>query len=72
MEWTTGKSSQFSYDGNKFLSVCNGLEDSKCRLPDLGDPDQAAPTPVLPVAPECPSLLGFAGDLGASGQQGQL
>lgn len=38
VEWTTGKSIQFNYDGNKFLSVCYGLEDIKCRVPGLGSP----------------------------------
>lgn len=65
VEWTTGKSIQFNYDGNKFLSVCYGLEDIKCRVPGLGAPDQAAPTSGVPVASE---LLKFAGHLGAFGQ----
>lgn len=54
MEWTTDKSSLFNYNENKFLCVCNSLEEGKCRLADLGAPDQAAPTPVDSVGPECP------------------
>lgn len=68
MEWTTSENIQFNSDGNRFLPVFHGLEDSKHSGPDLGAPDQTAPTPVLPVASE---LLGLAGDLGGSGQQGQ-